>query len=238
MASKKYYWLKLQKDFFKRHDIRIIEEMPNGKDYILFYMKLLVESISHEGHLRFSEAIPYNEEMLSTITHTNIDIVRSAVKIFTELNLMNFLDDGTLYMNETSKMMGVETDWAKKKRAYRGQKKTLSDKSIELEKELELDKEIDKEIDNKKPKKETKNKYGEYKHVLLTKTEYNKLIADWNESEVLRMIKDLDEGIELKGYKYKSHNLALRKWKSNETKKETNSKWNSSKGVEFKSKVL
>lgn len=97
---------------------------------------------------------------------------------------------------------------------------------------------IEEDIKERKPKKETKNKYGEYKHVLLTKTEYNKLIDDWNESEVLRMIKDLDEGIELKGYKYKSHNLALRKWKSNETKKETNSKWNSSKGVEFKSKVL
>ena len=34
--TKRYYWLKLKKDFFKRHDIKIIEEMDNGKDYILF----------------------------------------------------------------------------------------------------------------------------------------------------------------------------------------------------------
>ena len=40
----KYYWLKLHKDFFKRHDVSIIEDMPNGKDYILFYLKLLVET--------------------------------------------------------------------------------------------------------------------------------------------------------------------------------------------------
>ena len=39
MADKKYYWLKLKRDFFKRHDIRIIEEMPNGKEYLLFYNK-------------------------------------------------------------------------------------------------------------------------------------------------------------------------------------------------------
>ena len=32
-GDKRYYWLKLKRDFFKRHDIRIIEEMPNGKDY-------------------------------------------------------------------------------------------------------------------------------------------------------------------------------------------------------------
>ena len=76
--GKRYYWLKLQKDFFKRHDIRIIENMPNGKDYVLFYLKLLCESTSHDGNLRFSDTIPYSEDMLSTITNTNIDIVRSS----------------------------------------------------------------------------------------------------------------------------------------------------------------
>jgi predicted RNA-binding Zn-ribbon protein involved in translation (DUF1610 family) len=29
------------------------------------------------------------------------------------------------------------------------------------------------------------------------------------------MIKELDEGIEAKGYKYKNHNLAIREWKKN-----------------------
>ena len=59
MAEKKYYWLKLKRDFFKRHDIKIIEAMPNGKEYSLFYLKLLCESVDHEGSLRFSEQIPW-----------------------------------------------------------------------------------------------------------------------------------------------------------------------------------
>ena len=83
--TKKYYWIKLQKDFFEQHAIKVIEAMPNGKDYILFYLKLLVESVSHEGNLRFSDTIPYNAEMLAAVTNTNIDTVRSATKIFTEL---------------------------------------------------------------------------------------------------------------------------------------------------------
>ena len=53
MSDGKYYWLKLKRDFFKRHDIRIVEGMPNGKEYILFYLKLLCESVDHEGSLRF-----------------------------------------------------------------------------------------------------------------------------------------------------------------------------------------
>ena len=117
--KKRYYWLKLDKDFFKSHEIKIVESMPNGKDYILFYLKLLCESTSHEGTLRFSETIPYNDDMLATITSTNIDIVKSAIKLFTNLNMMEIWDDGTLYFNQMSKMIGSETGSAIRKREYR-----------------------------------------------------------------------------------------------------------------------
>ena len=106
----KFYWLKLKRDFFKRHDIRIIESMPNGKEYILFYLKLLCESVDHEGNLRFSERIPYSEDMLATITNTNVDIVRSAIKVFTELSMMEIMDDGTYFMAEVERMIGSAVD--------------------------------------------------------------------------------------------------------------------------------
>ena len=113
----KYYWLKLKRDFFKRHDIRIIEEMPNGKDYILFYLKLLLESIDHAGALRFSDTVPYNEQMLAIVTNTNIDIVRAAMKLFVDLNMMSICDDKTIYMTEVEKLIGKETKWAEYKRS-------------------------------------------------------------------------------------------------------------------------
>lgn len=152
--SKKFYWLKLKRDFFKRHDIRIIEEMENGKDYILFYLKMLLESIDHEGHLRFSETIPYNEKMLSVITNTNIDIVRSALKVFTELNMIEIFDDSTIYMSEVSKLIGSETAAAERMRRSRKNQKLLAEcnnvqkcyTEIEIDKEIETDKEI--ELDN------------------------------------------------------------------------------------------
>lgn len=147
--NKKYYWLKLQDDFFKRHDIRIVENMPNGKDYIIFYLKLLCESTSHEGRLRFSQEIPYNDEMLSTITNTNIDIVRSAIKVLSQLKMMEILDDGTLYMHQLSKMIGSEMGSAKRKREYRNKQKLLigtnegqcpQDIEIDIDKEKDIDK--------------------------------------------------------------------------------------------------
>ena len=126
--SKRYYWLKLKRDFFKRHDIRIIESMPNGKDYILFYLKLLCESVDHEGNLRFSDQIPYSEDMLATITNTNVDIVRSAIRIFTELGMMDIFDDGTYFMNEVDKLIGsaADNDNANRQRRFRERQKLLA----------------------------------------------------------------------------------------------------------------
>lgn len=173
MADKKYYWLKLKKDFFKRHDIQIIENMPNGKDYVLFYLKLLVESVDHNGGLRFNETIPYNEQMLATITNTNIDTVSKAMELFRSLGMVEILDDQTIYMNEVSKMLGAETYWAEKKREQRQKAKlnlsetpqighcpsgvqtvqAMSKVEIEKEIDIELDKDIEKEKDKKKKKK-------------------------------------------------------------------------------------
>lgn len=162
----KYYWLKLHKDFFKRHDIKIIESMENGKDYILFYLKLLVESVSHNGNLRFSEAIPYNEKMLATITDTNVDIVRSAMKVFTELNMIEVLSDETIYMNEVERMIGSESDAhireqnrLRQQRFRDKQKQSTSDNAlcnvtVTLNRNAEIEKEKDIDIDIKKINKE------------------------------------------------------------------------------------
>lgn len=162
--QKKYYWLKLKRDFFKRHDVRIIEEMPNGKDYILFYLKMLLESIDHEGELRFSETIPYNEQMLSVITNTNIDIVKSAMKVFIELNMIEILDDSTIYMAEVLKLTGSETAAASRMRKSREKQKALpkcnnvtNDRDkvqkchTEIEKEKEKEKDIEIDVDVVKP---------------------------------------------------------------------------------------
>ena len=218
MAAKKFYWLKLKRDFFKRHDIRIIEAMPNGKDYILFYLKLLLESIDHEGELRFSDAIPYNDQMLSVITNTNIDIVRAAMKLFVDLKMLEVMDDQTIYMMEVEKLIGSETKWAEKKRVQRQKEDNVPKLSpkcpIEIEKEKEKETEQEKEIEESAPPpspKPVRHKYGAYKNVLLSDEDYTKLQAefprDWSER-----IERLSEYIASTGKSYKNHLATIRSW--------------------------
>lgn len=229
--EKKYFWLRLKRDFFKRHDIQIIEGMPNGKDYILFYLKLLCESVDHEGNLRFSDEIPYNEQMLSTITNTNIDIVRTAIKAFTDLGMMDILDDGTLYMNGVEKLIGSETYWAEAKRKQRAKQTMLEDKnrtlsiqsqacpSKSIEIELDKEKEIDiKEKSNKK-EKPVRHKYGQYQNVLLSDDDMEKLKNecpdDWEE-----WIERVSSYCKSKGKTYSDYLATIRNWKRKDARQQ------------------
>jgi len=168
-GNKRYYWLKLNENFFDREEIKVIENMKNGKDYIIFYLKLLLKSIKTEGELRFRDVIPYTPEMLAAITNTDIDTVRVAIDLFTKLDLMEIWDDGTLFMSETQNMIGSETGWAKQKRIQRQKNKELLERKdnvqqiednvqdastecpTDIEIELDIDKELEKEIEDKDP---------------------------------------------------------------------------------------
>ena len=99
-SEKKYYWLKLQRDFFKRHDVRIIEEMENGKDYLLFYLKLLVEVGNTGGTLRLNEKTYFDTKMLSIITNTDCETVEKSIEVLSRFGLVQRNEDGALIVNK------------------------------------------------------------------------------------------------------------------------------------------
>lgn len=81
--------------------------------------------------------------------------------------------------------------------------------------------------------KASKHKYGEYNNVLLKDEELQKLQKDYQNWEEL--IKYLDEYIEMKGYKAKSHYLCIKKWVVDAVKEDNlkKSKKNTNKVEDF-----
>ena len=237
--TKKFYWLKLKRDFFKRHDIRIVEAMPNGKDYILFYLKLLLESIDHEGQLRFSDTIPYNEQMLSVVTNTNIDVVKTAMKLFIDLNMMQVFDDQTIYMTEVDKLIGSSTDNdnANRQRRYREKQKQLAlqnvtecvtkrneSKSIDIEIDKELEKELEVDVVDEDDSSATDNqltciggKLGKGV-VYLTQSQSDALLDKLGLDAYNRYVERLADYIIEKDAHIKSHYGTILKWYKQDTK--------------------
>ena len=155
--KERYFWLKLHRNFFKRHDIRILENMPNGKELVLFYLKLLTESVDHEGRLRFSDTLPYSEEMLASVTDTEAETVRTAMQIFREYKLLEIQEDGTIFLPAAAKLLDSETYQTKRKREAAeaasllpGVETTPDGVILTLEKEIEKETDTDTEKDKDK----------------------------------------------------------------------------------------
>ncbi|AVL44879.1 phage replisome organizer N-terminal domain-containing protein [Enterococcus faecium] len=185
--NKRYYYLKLKENFFDSDEMVLLESMPDGYIYSNILLKLYLRSLKHEGKLMFNDRIPFNSTMLATITRHSVGVVEKAVQIFRDLQLIDVLDNGAIYMSDIQSFIGKSSTEADRKREYRKKieeaKRNLitggqvSDKcpdktTPELEIEIEIEKDID--ID----KEEKKGKYSD-EHLRLAKKMQSNLTEDF-----------------------------------------------------------
>jgi predicted phage replisome organizer/uncharacterized phage protein (TIGR02220 family) len=153
--NKKYYYLRLKDNFFDSDELKILESMKDGYLYSNILLKLYLRSLKNDGKLVVNDRIPYNIEMLASVTGHQIGTVKQALSIFKDLGLIDVLENGAIYMLDIQNFIGRGSSEADRKRAYRQRIETdrtnvrqISDKNPpEIEIEIEIEKEL--EIDNK-----------------------------------------------------------------------------------------
>ncbi|WP_277891926.1 phage replisome organizer N-terminal domain-containing protein [Enterococcus lactis] len=181
--NKRYYYLKLKENFFDSDEMVLLESMPDGYIYSNILLKLYLRSLKHEGKLMFNDRIPFNSTMLATITRHSVGVVEKAVQIFRDLQLIDVLDNGAIYMSDIQSFIGKSSTEADRKREYRKKieeaKRNLitggqvSDKCPDKttpELEIEIEKDIDKE--------KKKGKYSD-EHLRLAKKLQSNLTEDF-----------------------------------------------------------
>lgn len=157
--NKKYYYLRLKDNFFDSDELKILESMKDGYLYSNILLKLYLRSLKNDGKLVVNDRIPYNVEMLASVTGHQIGTVKQALSIFKDLGLIDVLENGAIYMLDIQNFIGRGSSEADRKREYRQRIETdrtnvqtkvreISEKSppeieIELEKEIKIEKEID-----------------------------------------------------------------------------------------------
>ena len=157
--NKKYYYLRLKDNFFDGDELKILESMKDGYLYSNILLKLYLRSLKNDGKLVVNDRIPYNAEMLASVTGHQIGTVKQALSIFKDLGLIDVLENGAIYMLDIQNFIGKGSSEADRKREYRQRIETdrtnvqtnlrqISEKSppeieIELEKEIKIEKEID-----------------------------------------------------------------------------------------------
>ncbi len=157
MAEKKYYWIKLDKDFFQSKQIKKLRRIAGGDTYTLIYLKLLLKSMNTAGKLYYEGIEDTFAEEIALDIDEDPDNVEVTIKFLIASKLMTEgATEATLI--KAVDMVGCETGAAKRMRDYRArQDKALEaskeDESVTLlhdrytEKEIERDKETDRETD-------------------------------------------------------------------------------------------
>lgn len=150
--NKKYYYLKLKDNFFESDEAIILESMPDGYIYSNILLKLYLRSLKNNGLLMFNDLIPYNAQMLATITRHHVGVIEKAIQIFQQLRLIEILDNGAIYMTNIQNFVGKSSTDADRKRAeYNKIKRVGEISTIETDKtppeiEIEIEEDINKDI--------------------------------------------------------------------------------------------
>lgn len=158
MVDKKYYWLKLPRNFFDKHYVKMLMAKQNGVNLTLFYIRLLTESIDHEGKLRYSEAMPYNNASLAEITGFTLDFVDMAMTVLAEMELIVTDHDGTIVLPKAIKMIGSESESAERVRRFRKKQKKEPDDSKQSDQT--------KKTEKKEKKEKAKQPRPEFKEII------------------------------------------------------------------------
>ena len=172
--NKKYYYLRLKDNFFDSDELKILESMKDGYLYSNILLKLYLRSLKNDGKLVVNERIPYNSEMLASVTGHQVGTIKQALSIFKELGLIEVLENGAIYMLDIQNFIGKGSTEADRQRLYdrriseeRKQNKLTQSRNLEeickkstpeIEIELEKDIEIEKEIHSSAKSTTTKRK--------------------------------------------------------------------------------
>lgn len=117
--NKKYYYMRLKENFFNSEEIVLLESMPDGYLYSNVLLKLYLISLKNDGRLMFNEMIPYNAQMIATLTRHQLGTVEKALDLFEQLGLIEVLTNGAIYMLNIQELIGKSSEEADRKREFR-----------------------------------------------------------------------------------------------------------------------
>ena len=181
--AKKFYWLKLPKDFFKDKWIKKLRRLPGGSDYTVIYMKMLLLTVDTDGVFNY-EGVEDNfwSEIAFEIDEDK-DAVAVTCQFLERAGLLVVSDDGSeINFPAVGMMTGSESDSAERVRRFRERKAlqcngeallcnadvTKSNTEKEKEKELELERELERESE------------GSDEPCSQKRTQYKGFVDSWN----------------------------------------------------------
>jgi len=173
-------WIKITTDMFEDEKIDFIQSLPESDAIIVIWVRLLTMAgkCNSNGYIFLTENIPYDENMLAHKFRKPLNIVRLAIKTFTNLNMIEDTEKGFLLPNwqkhqNIEGLDKIKEQNRKRVSAFREKQKLMIGSNecnvtsnVTVTESNDIDIDIDKELD-----KELERDIIPYKEIILTDDE-------------------------------------------------------------------
>lgn len=165
--SKKYYWLKLPKDFFEDKAIKRLRQIAGGDTYTIIYLKMLLKSMEYDGKLFYEGIEDTICDEIALDINESADDVQVTISYLEKKGLL-IVTDSEVELTRLTEMVGSESAVTERVRKHREAQKllqcnasVLQGNTIETKCNTEKEKEKEKsrediDTDTKKKKKSAK----------------------------------------------------------------------------------
>jgi len=152
--SKRYYWLKLNRDFFDSVRIKKLRSIAGGDTFTIIYLKLLLHTIDTDGVIEYQGIENTISEELALVLNEDAENVGLCLNYLRSVGLAEIGKD-SVYLPEAVDNVGSETASTQRSRECRARHKVLqcNTNATQLQHDCNVEKrreDIEKEIEKDK----------------------------------------------------------------------------------------
>ena len=160
--NKRFYWLKLKKDFFNSREVKKLRKVAGGDTFTIIFLKLQLLSINTDCFINFEGTEENIYEQISLELDEDIENVKLTIS-FLLINKLIEMKENDIFVSSAFELVGSENTSAERVRKSREKTKMLhcntdvtkcntietncnTEKEQEIEKDKQQSKEAKKEI--------------------------------------------------------------------------------------------
>ncbi len=122
--QKRYYWIKLQVDFFGQKFIKSLRKHAGGEKYVIIYLELCLAAANTGGRLIFEEVADNFEDELALVIDEPVEDIKTTLSFLQHHGLLEQgVADNEYLLTEGAQMIGSESESAERVRRFRENKK-------------------------------------------------------------------------------------------------------------------
>ena len=109
LQKKRYYWLKLPKNFFKNARIKKLRKIAGGDTYTIIYLKLMLLCIDNDGVIIYEGIEDSLEQELALKLDEEEENISITISFLKANNLLIEKEEGDILLPEAKDNTGSET---------------------------------------------------------------------------------------------------------------------------------